>query len=104
MPQFQDLVNAIRERKIISFTYSEEKIKIRPVVCPTKIGVLTTGNNAIEGYWIGGDSASKKLPPWRLYLINNISDLKIMDKTFSNVGKEYTPADKRFSRILEYVY
>ena len=99
-----DLRNAIRARKIVSFTYREGKMQLRPTVCPTKIGVLTSGHDAIEGYWIGGDSVSQRLPPWRLYLINNISDLKIMDKSFTSVGKEYKPSDKRFVRIDEYIY
>src|SRR5215213_5558964 len=99
-----ELRNAVRERKIVSFTYTEKQKQIRTVVCPTKIGILTTGNNAIEGYWIDGQSISGKLPPWRLYLLDHISDLKILDKTFSSVGKEYTAADKRFIRIDEYVY
>jgi hypothetical protein len=79
------LATAITERLVIQFYY---KGHLR-VVEPFTFGILKNGKLALSGYRIGGHSNSKELPNWRLYFIQDISQMQLTDTGASSSRTGY---------------
>ena len=94
----KDLIcKAIRERKVISFTYKGQK----RIVEPFTLGYLeTTSNLSLSAWWIGGFSETKKFPHWRLYTVSKISNIVIENAPASNYQNGYNPRDSRMKSII----
>ncbi len=91
------ICEAIRLRKIIKFYYDGYE----RIVEPHTYGIhKDTGNEVLSAYQIGGYSSSGRIPYWRLYLVNQISNLQITDETFSEPRSGYKKGDSRMSIIF----
>jgi hypothetical protein len=80
------LRTAIKQKRLIQFVY---KSKPR-IVEPHNYGVHER-QIKLFGYQVGGLS-SEPLPNWRWALVNSISDLHLLNQTFS--GRRPTPSGK----------
>jgi hypothetical protein len=89
------ICEAITNRAIINFDYHGETRTVEPH-CH---GITTKGNETLRGYQIGGGSVSGNPTPWRLFNVNEISNLEITEKTFNNPRPDYKPNDKGMARI-----
>ncbi|MEO0300282.1 MAG: hypothetical protein ABIM58_05845 [candidate division WOR-3 bacterium] len=93
-----DLIcKAIKSKRIIKFNYEG----FERIVEPHTYGIhKDTGNKVLSAYQIGGYSSSGKIPSWRLYLVDKITNLKITDKIFTEPRPGYRRGDSRMSLIF----
>lgn len=87
---------AIRERKIITFTYDGYPRTVEPH-CH---GITTAGNEAVRCYQIAGGSSSGKVPGWHLMTIDKIVGLSVSKSSFAGPRAEYKKGDKGMSTIF----
>jgi len=91
------ICTAIKNRKVIQFTY-ENQIRI---VEPFVIGNHRDTNNLVmRSYRAGGYSKSEREPNWRLFDVSLISNLSITDTNAADFREYYNPQDKHMSRII----
>ncbi|HNT26540.1 MAG TPA: WYL domain-containing protein [bacterium] len=69
---------AIRTKAIIEFYYSSHHRVVEPHVLGIHTGIIQ-----LLGYQIDGSSSSGKLPEWRRFDLNRMSNIQITDKKFS---------------------
>lgn len=86
---------AIENRKILEFKYQG----FNRVVEPHTFGVFSNGNVLLIAFQIDGGSKSRKPPFWSNFLIDEIEDLSIMDKSFLKPRDGYKRGDNRFREI-----
>lgn len=92
-----DICKAIKNKSIIEFFYKGHK----RVVEPYCYGVLqSTNNEALRAYRVGGYSSSRKKPPWRLYIISEMSEIVVTNKQFENSRLGYKTNDSDMSKIF----
>jgi hypothetical protein len=80
------LRTAIAQKRLIEFVYKD---RLR-IVEPHDYGVHN-GRVKLFGYQVGGQS-SEPFPNWRWTLVNSISNLKLLDRTFP--GGRPTPSGR----------
>ena len=73
----QDLIEAIRSKKMIEFNYSGHHRVAEPHVYGRH-----GGKEQLLVYQVGGSSSSGGLPEWRRVDVPRISDLVVSDQTF----------------------
>lgn len=89
------ICNAIRDRKIIQFSYSGGFRKVEPL-CH---GISTVGNDLLRGWQIGGYSKSDEPRGWKLFRVDAISHLRITDEAFEGRRPGYNPDDSAMTTI-----
>ena len=75
------LCDAINGRHPISFYYENEE-KGKRTVHPYALGKTRANHDAIRAYLKRGVSYSKDLPPWRLYRLDRMRNIRVHHKTF----------------------
>lgn len=93
------ICNAIRDRKIIRFSYSGGFRNVEPF-CH---GISTVGNDVLRGWQIGGYSESGKPQGWKLFRMDAISNLTITDEAFEGRRPRYNPNDSAMTTIYCHV-
>lgn len=88
------LIEAIRNKRIIIFTY---KNHIR-IVEPHSYGTGHQHQEILRGYQTGGKSENS-IPHWLIVNISEISELKITNGSFNAPQKDYYKKDTSFNRI-----
>jgi hypothetical protein len=99
LPQIHDqLVKAINARQQISFEY-QGKLRLAE---PHDYG-MQNGQARLLSYQIGGQSGSGRLPDWRWFDVNKMSDFKVLDESFpgNRPAKQHHQWDKLFARVGE---
>ena len=91
-----ELVKAIEQHNTVTFYYDSLVRTVEPYTYGTHID---TGNEVLSAYQIGGFSKSNASPAWRLYRLDEISNLHILAGTFSPSRPGYNPNDKRMGQI-----
>jgi len=92
----QQIFNAIKEMRVIKFYYEGNQ----RIVQPHAYGIhKNTNNEVLRAYQVGGYSSSGKIPGWRLYIVNKISNLEITNETFDNPAPEYRKNDSAILQI-----
>ncbi len=90
-----EIAEAISLKKQITFFYKGNK----RIVDPYLVGINTKNNTMLSAYQVDGYSDTGHLPNWRLFNINQISGVEILDSTFMT-NPMYNPNDKRMIAIL----
>lgn len=72
---------------------------IIPIAKTYCYGISTAGNELLRAYQIGGYSQSGKSVGWKLFRVSNISNLKVIDKSFENIRPGYNPRDSAMTTI-----
>ena len=91
------LSQAITDRIVIQFTYDGQ---IR-IVEPFTLGYHKDSNNLVlSAYRVGGYSKSHNEPPWRLYLVDDISNILLTEKKAESYRSGYNSRDSRMSLIF----
>lgn len=92
-----DLIcEAIRQRKIISFYYEGGK----RIVEPYTFGYDRKDKPKLRAYQIKGYSSSGKPEGWKLFEVDKVSDIHILNETFT-VRPEYNwSGDKHIPDII----
>ena len=92
-----DICKAIKNKSIIEFSYKGHK----RIVEPHCYGILkSTNNEALCAYQVSGYSLSGAKPPWRLYIISEMSEIIVTDKQFEIPRPGYKINDSRMSVIF----
>ena len=81
------IIAAIREKKVLSFTYSGHPRIVEPHVYG-----INEGTRQLLGYQIRGGSSSGALPEWRRFKISAMQNLQIMNELFQ--GRRGFPSGK----------
>lgn len=89
------ICEAIKTKKVISFFY-DGGVRIVEPFC---YGCNTKNNDVLCAYQIGGYSSSGNPDGWKLYIVSNMSDFTITNKSFLGRRDGYNPADKRMINI-----
>ncbi len=89
------LVQAIGERRLITFTYRGH---LR-VVEPHAYGCNAKGDAILLAFQIEGSSASRPPPGWRTFSAGAIEALKLGDRSFAQARDGYSPNELRLSPL-----
>lgn len=92
-----DIANAINNRQLIEFDYDGHHRKVIPAACGSHI---STGNDVLRGYQVGGTSATRPVPLWDMFIIAKISNLQVLVETFTELPPHYSRDDKHISPIV----
>lgn len=96
-PTMKKICSAIESKSVIEFDYEGMgKREVEPHTC----GVSTAGNEVIRGFQTYGFSKSNKQPPWKLFDIEKISNLTVLDKKFARARPGYSQGDSAFDQIF----
>lgn len=91
----QQLIQAIKQRRIVVFRYHDHDRTVEPHILGRQ---KTTGHRQLSGYQIGGVSDSRELPSWRTFDVQGITDLRVTEATFVPPSS-YNPTDPHFDLI-----
>lgn len=91
---------AINERLVIQFEYEGEIRIVEPFVLGYH---KDTGNLVLRSYRVGGYSKSDREPPWRLFDMSKVSELRVTTTMAHSNREFYNPNDKHMSEILCHV-
>lgn len=86
------VIDAIKQRQIIEFRYKDISRRVRPHI----LGYVGDGALALSAWQIAGTGIG-----WRLFHIDEISELHRTDNGFRGPARGYNPNDPSFSRIVE---
>jgi hypothetical protein len=91
----QNIINAVRNRNIISFIYKN----LPRVVEPHAYGETKDGGERLRAYQIGGQSDSRTVPCWGLFKIEEMENINVLADTFDGPEAGYNRGDKVMSII-----
>ena len=90
------IYDALKNRCVLKFTYQG-----RPrVVEPHAYGISRASNEVIRCYQTGGTSGSRKVPCWRLVLVDDIEFLTVTEERFLDKRPGYEKHDEDMSTIF----
>lgn len=90
-----DLIcQAINEKRLLKFDYHG---KTR-IVEPHTFGVNKASNDILSAYQVGGQSDSG-VQNWKLFLLDNVLNITILDDIFDGPESGYVRDDKRMARL-----
>lgn len=91
------ICEAIQNRNLLFFVYKGHERIVEPHLLGEK---TETGNIVLNAWQVSGYSESYNVPPWRNYLLDEITNLTVLNKTFSGARSGYNAVDKTMSRII----
>ena len=92
----KQIEQAIKGRRLAAFRY-EGKPRIAEI---HSYGIMAgRGHDVASGYQTAGFSRKGKLPGWRLFNLERMSEFTLTTRTF-NVRPGYTPDDPRFRKLI----
>ena len=89
---------AIHERRVLRLSYGSQ-IGFRRVE-PHALGVGRDGQALLRAYQIGGPSARGGIPDWRLFRLDRIRNIHMLDQQFAGVRPGYRRGDSAMVRVL----
>ena len=91
------LMQAIQRHCAVMITYSNEVRTIEPHL----LGRTTAGNLAIRAWQLGGGSVSQKgLPGWRMFRLDRMTHVEVLDISTKAPREAYNPNDFGMQEIL----
>jgi hypothetical protein len=82
------LVHGVLGHRVISFDYQG----LRRTVEPHLVGVHEAGEAVLLGYQTGGVSRAGELPGWRMFIVSEIDDVELEDRTFPGPRPDFSPS------------
>lgn len=99
-----DIVEAIKYKKEISFDYNEpdEVINTLRIGFPHAIYIqVSTRNILLDLYQIDGQSSNiRNIPSWRQFNIKRISNINISKEITFDIQKGYNPNLKKYFKVI----
>ena len=88
--RLETIILAIKNKKILQFTYKDEVREVEPYC----LGRLATDKRdfALRAFQMGKG--------WRLFKIEEVTDLLVKFDSFSVINPQYNKSDKAMSEIL----
>ena len=95
-----DLIkHAIQNKRLVEFSYHGNPRIAEPHV----LGMSTNDREVLLTVQIGGYSSSGNLPDWRMFYLDEIVNLKVLEREFQVVGTWHNPRESDFKIIYEVV-
>lgn len=91
----QKIIEAIENYYILEFDYNGH----HRIVEPHTYGVNHKGNEILAAYQIEGTSDKGDVPVWKQFTTDKISNLKVLNETFSGTRNGYKRGDSRMDEI-----
>ncbi len=82
------IIAAIKEKRVVSFTYSGQTRIAEPHVYG-----ISDGTRQLLTYQIRGSSSSGTLPEWRRFKLSEMRNFQILNETFP--GRRTNPSGER---------
>lgn len=82
------LCAAINSNNLVRFYYEDNAPGFR-IVEPHMIAYNRRNNLALSAWFLEGESASQEGQGWREYLLDNISSLSVLERTFPSARPGY---------------
>ena len=93
------ICQAIREMKLLHFTYADAQGNVHTrLVEPYVHGLTKQGNEALRGYQVWGPSETT-IPGWKLFLVERMAVLRMVDENFHGTAPGYAHGDKARSPL-----
>jgi hypothetical protein len=89
------LLQAIRERRVLTFVYRGHARTVEAHAC----GVSTKGEAVLHGYQTAGESASRPPPGWRTFSLAEIRDVALGAETFAGARDGYSSNELRLDPL-----
>ncbi len=100
MPINPAICDAIASMRIVEFDYTDARgNQHHRVVEPYAHGRTAQGQDALRGYQIGGTSEAGEIPAWRLFLVDRMVNLRVMNTPFSGDAPGYARGESVLSSI-----
>lgn len=94
----QILIDAIRERRILSFNYDGLAREVEPHA----VGTTSKGKLVLRGFQPDGET--QRGLGWKLFTVDKIEDLFVRAATFAGPRDGYRMGDKQIANILEQLH
>ena len=92
----QILIEAIKNRKLIDFYYEDKPIRR---AAPHAIYQSTTGKENLDAYQYYGYSESGNLPAWRVFTLDKMERVTVLDEDFQEIS-EYKTNSERYRNYI----
>ena len=89
------ICEAIRKRTLLEFLYHGRRRVVAPYCC----GVSTRGADVLRAVQVRGESASGGLGFGKLWSIEQIARLRVLDEVFTPDDPDYNPGDRAMVKI-----
>ena len=102
------LMSAIKSNSLVEFKYEGENRKVEPYLIGELYSIhqnhLEEGTFALKAWLVSGNSSQpvdrRPGDRWRVYHLEKMDELTILDETNTMVRPFYNPDDKDFKRII----
>lgn len=91
-----DFTQAISAQLLIEITYDEYS----RVVEPHAYGITEDGDYLLRAYQVSGGSESNQSVGWKLFRVDEIRSMRVLDGTFSGPRDGYKRDDKVMVQII----
>lgn len=85
------IIDAIDRHKVLELRYKDVARRVRPHI----LGYVGTGELALSGWQISGTGSG-----WRLFHVEDISELSQTGQSFHGAARGYNRDDPAFQRIV----
>jgi hypothetical protein len=89
------ICEAIRGRALLEFLYGNRLRVVAPYCC----GVSARGADVLRAIQVRGESASGGLGFGKLWSLERMSGLRVLDEVFTPNDPDYNPADRAMIKI-----
>jgi len=89
------ICQAIRRRALLEFLYDDRMRVVAPYCC----GVSGRGAEVLRAVQVRGESASGSLGFGKLWTVDEIRELRVLDESFVPDDPNYNPRDRAMTRI-----
>lgn len=93
------IAKAIQNHNLLSFSYDGFPREVEPHC----LGIDKKGHPALRAYQVSGGSESGEYVGWKMFHVNEIVNLVVLEKTFQNPRQGYKRGDTAFARIIEQI-
>lgn len=89
------ICEAINSQKLLSFSYDGYSRKVEPHT----YGTDSNGHEALRAFQVSGGSESGEYVGWKLFHVNEMHGVSILQETFNGPRPKYKRGDSAFNFI-----
>jgi predicted DNA-binding transcriptional regulator YafY len=94
-----DLIEATRAHRVVEIMYRSRGAAGARVVHPHAVYRTAAGKLLVEGVQVSGETSSGSLPGWREFELMRVTDVRLLDATFS-LDPAYNPGSPKYRHGL----
>ncbi|HEX5385992.1 MAG TPA: WYL domain-containing protein [Gemmatimonadales bacterium] len=92
----EQLVRATQEHRVVTFMYDG----LRRMVEPHMVALHGAGEAVLMGYQTAGFSRTGEVPGWRTFIVSEVQDLDVLDRTFPGPRPDFNAAHQELTEIF----